>query len=347
MPTVSKRFGGKDIGLLSGRFRTARLQLTVIYVLILAAILALSSAIIYSAFSSQLEHRFRRLPPHLPPPIVEQFALNQQDVLADFTSSLLLVNSLLLVMIGVFSYWFAGRTLRPIQVSYNQQRQFLSDASHELRTPLAILHTDFENVLHQSRLSEDVREQYTSYTEEVDRMGRIVSDLLLLSRLDERAEEQEQRAYVALAPTIQHVIDRLRAIAEKQQISIDFQAPEKQIEAFANEPLLSHAIENVLKNAIGYTDAGGSVTVKLTSEQEYARIEIKDTGVGISKEHLAHLFDRFYRADASRSRISGGSGLGLAIVQSIMHRLHGSVSIASEVGVGTVVVLALRYVRTS
>lgn len=347
MRNVLRPFGVKDIGLLSGRFRTARAQLTFTYVVILAVILALSSAIIYSSFSSRLEHRFRGFPPHLPPQAIEQMQLRQQDVLADFTNSLLFVNGALLVLVGVFSYWFAGITLRPIQVAYNRQRQFLGNASHELRTPLAILRTDFENELGQRSITALQREQVESHVEEVDRMSRIVGDLLLLSRLDENGETPEERTYVNLTELIQRVVDRLQGIAKRQDVVLLFTPPEKQIEVLATEQLLSHALENVVKNAITYTNPNGSVTISATLEGEYARLLIVDTGIGMSAEQLERIFDRFYRVDASRSRQSGGSGLGLSIVQSIMHRLNGAVYVASVEEKGTTVTLALRYARAS
>lgn len=347
MQNVLQRFGAKDTGLLSGRFLSARRQLTFTYVFILATILALSSAIIYSEFSNRLDHRFRGMPPRIAPQIREEIQLRQQDVLSDFTNSLLLVNGALLIIVGVFSYWFAGITLRPIQVAYNRQRRFLGDASHELRTPLAILRTDLENELGQQSITSTQQEQVTSHLEEVDRMGRIVADLLLLSRLDEQGEMEEEQEQIDLSMLTKRVTDRLLGIAERHNIQLLFTSAEKQITVFTNEQLLSHAIENVVKNAISYTNPGGSVMVSLDMQGDFARILIKDTGIGMSAEQLEKIFDRFYRVDASRSRQLGGSGLGLSIVQSIMHRLHGEVRVDSVEKKGTVVTLLLRRSSSS
>lgn len=346
MQNVLKPFGGKDIGLLSGRFRTARAQLTLTYVLVLAAVLALSSAVIYTAFSSRLDQRFRGLPPRLIPRVTE-IELRQQDVLADFTSSLFLVNGALLVLLGMFSYWFAGITLRPIQIAYNRQRRFLGDASHELRTPLAILRTDFENELGSPKLTEEQREQVASHLEEVERMGHIVGDLLLLSRLDERKETQERYAYVNLSATIQRAVTRLQSVAERHQVTLTLIPSAVTIEALGEEKLFSQVIENVIKNAIIYNKAGGSVTITPVLEKDYVRVIIQDTGIGIDEADLERIFDRFYRADASRSRQTGGSGLGLSIVQSVMHRLDGAVHVTSKIGEGTNVILEFRHARAS
>lgn len=349
MQNVLKPFGARDIGLLSGRFKTARAQLTFIYVFVLGAVLLLSSTIIYSAFSMRLEHRFRGFPPRqmmiqkddevLPP--------RQQDVLDDFTNALLLVNGALLVLTGMFSYWFAGVTLRPIQVSYNRQRQFLGDASHELRTPLTILRTDFENALGVKTVSAQEREDLTSHLEEVDRMSKIVGDLLLLSRLDENAEAVEGQTSIDLSEFVEKSVARLEGIAQKQDVSLTFHPSAKKIEVLTQESLLSRALENVLKNAIMYNKSKGSVAVTVEAEREYAKIIVKDTGVGIPEADIEKIFDRFYRVDVSRSRQTGGSGLGLSIVYTIMQRLQGMIHVSSALGEGTTVVLGLRSARSS
>lgn len=349
MQNVLKPFGAKDTGLLSGRFKTARAQLTFIYVFILGAVLLLSSAIIYSAFSTRLEHRFRAFPPPRPnaAEVVEAIQLRQQDVLDDFTNALLLVNGALLVLTGIFSYWFAGITLQPIQTAYNRQRQFLGDASHELRTPLTILKTDFENALGGTSLSVPAREDMVSHLEEVDRMSKIVADLLLLSKMDEGVEPVEGQAAVNLGEFVGKAVERLQVIAKTQHVTLSFVPSDKRIEVTTKEPLLSRALENVIKNAIMYNVADGSVTVTIEAEKEYAKIIVKDTGVGIAEKDLERIFDRFYRVDASRSRQTGGSGLGLSIVYTIMERLQGMIHVSSALGKGTTVVLGLRSARAS
>lgn len=351
MQNASKPFGEKDIGLLSGRFEQARVRLTFIYVAILAVMLFSSSGSIYSAFSHLLQRRFAKFSiGPVPVRVVQENALSPraQDVLIDLKTSLLFVNGILLVVAGGCSYWLAGLTLKPIQAAYERQKRFLSDASHELRTPLAILRTDLEN---ESAATRDTQTQKrtASHLEEVARMSKLVHDLLTLSRLDEEEEKtSERRIPVSLAENIRASVERLKSTAEKHgvEIRIDESLPED-IRIDGDTELLVSALTNVLKNAIAYSERGGEVRIALETVGSLANIRITDNGIGIPAKDLERIFDRFYRADGSRSRQTGGSGLGLAIVRSIIERFGGSASIASEEGRGTTVTLTLPRSRSS
>jgi signal transduction histidine kinase len=178
-------------------------------------------------------------------------------------------------------------------------------------------------------------------------MNRIVSDLLTLSRMDEKGEAQRESAVSDLSEAIKETVNRLQAIAERQGITVNLPQTAEKIEVSANRELLEQALSNVIKNAIVYNKESGSVTIALQHEGGQAVISIADTGMGIPREDLDKIFDRFYRTDASRSRQTGGSGLGLAIVQSIMKQLKGSVHVESELGKGTTVTLRLPTSRAS
>ncbi len=343
MPEESKPFGEKVTGLLSGRFHDARLKLTAVYVVILAAILLISSSVIYSAFATQLLHRFNDVPPNilhlLPPP--GNVLPRREDVLSDLILTLLAVNGCLLAIAGTFSHWLAGLTLKPIQDAYDRQRRFLGDASHELRTPLAILRTDIENQMDSGTLTQNSREHAQSNLEEVERMGRIVNDLLALSHLDEAEETDVEIKSLDVWPTILKSVERLKPLAEQHRVSLVTAAPEQPCLAAANESKLALILDNVIKNAILYNTANGSVTVTAKSQEDAVSINIKDTGIGIDAENLQRVFERFYRVDKSRSRQTGGSGLGLSIAQAAAEQLHGRMEIQSEPGKGTAVSLFL------
>ncbi len=349
MQNVLKPFGEKDTGSLNGRFDRARVRLTLVYVAILAVILFLSSSSIYSAFSQRLERRFERFRARPQMMLLDgMIPPNPDDVRTDLINSLFLVNGLLLLAGGVFSYYLASVTLEPIQASYERQRRFLSDASHELRTPLAILQTDLENELRDIRLSVPAREQRTSNLDEVKRMGRIVGDLLMLSRADEGNVVQRNAAIINLGEFLQMSVSRMQGIAATHQISLSFNHLQNET-VFIQAPhdLLLQTLTNIIHNAIIYNKPGGGVSVAMASEEKRARVTITDTGIGISPEDLKNIFDRFYRVDKSRSRQSGGSGLGLAIVQSLMSQMNGSVNIESAPGKGTTVVLSFPLVHHS
>lgn len=340
--------GERAIVLLSGRFHSARVRLTGVYVALLALILFLSSGIIYSTFSNQLEHRFTGVPLRRDRPMVSQYLPPRpEEVRADLINALILVNGLLLFIGGIVSYWLAGVTLEPVQASYEEQRRFLSNASHELRTPLAILQTDLENELLEKDLSLASQEQIKSHLEEVERMSRMVTDLLTLSRFDERDLSRYESTTFDLYTAVQDSIERLHAIAARYQITLSLAPLKQPIEIYVNKELFLQALHNIVKNGIFYNKTGGTVNISLEAQGTRAKILVVDSGIGIAPDDLTHLFDRFYRVDKSRSRETGGSGLGLAIVQSIMTHLRGSIEIKSVVDEGTKVTLIIPRSRPS
>ncbi|GEM_PF-1358744 len=343
-----KPFGEKDIGLLSGHFRTARLRLTLIYTVILAVILLLSSGITHSAFANLLERRFRHLPARAQMVLAPNTISPQsQDVLDDLFRSLVFVNGSLLIIACMLSYGLAGITLRPIQAVYDRQKRFLSEASHELRTPLAILQMDLENELGESNVSPVLRERLQSHLEEVQRMGRLVGDLLSLSRLDEQTRAEVVLSAMSLRPIIQKVLERFQTMALEKNVTLFPLEAGEEILVRAHEDLLFQALSNVVKNAIIYNKPQGEVKVLLERKDDQVLIRIVDTGIGIAADDIQKLFDRFYRVDQSRTRQTGGSGLGLSIVQSVMHRLDGHTQVESVPGLGTAMILSLPAVRSS
>ncbi len=332
-----KLFGEKDIGLLSGRFSTARAKLTFMYVAILAILLTLSSSSIYSAFSSRLERRFERFRPRAPLILPEGIIPPSSDELrADLMYSLFLVNGILLFAGGAFSYFLAGITLAPIQQAYERQQRFLGDASHELRTPLAILQTDLENELHRSDLAPQAREQRQSNLEEVHHMSRLVSDVLALSRSDESEMPNLGLIKVDVVAFVRSLVKSLQSVAEAKlvQLAIESSSVESAY-VFANEDMLLQTLRNLIQNAIIYNVPQGQVQISIATEAKRVRITIVDTGIGISASDLDQIFERFYRVDKSRSRQTGGSGLGLSIVRAHLERMKGTLEIQSELGKGT------------
>lgn len=340
MRNAFKRFGARDTSSREDRFARTRLWLTLVYVAVLAVILLASGGITRVLFSQRLDHRLRD---DLPKEIVmvlpadieaRRLVTSPEEVRDDLRDTVLLVNGLLLVIAAALSYVLAGLTLRPIRNAYERQRQFLGDASHELRTPLAILRADLEN--ERERGGGEVR--IDSHLEEVERMSRIVGDLLTLSRLDEDAADANERM-LDLGDVAATAVERLRSIAERDGVAMTLERGAT-ARVNANEDLLLQALTNVIKNAIQYNARGGRVDVSLSVDGPTATVRVADTGAGIAPEDLARVFDRFYRADGSRSRKTGGSGLGLSIVRSIMRRIGGSVRAESTPGTGTTVTLS-------
>ena len=349
MRTVSKPSGEKATASIKDRFWSARTQLTLTYTAILAVILFVSSSFIYTAFSRQLMLRFERFPQGRPPAILQDGVIppRPEEVLRDLMDALTLVNGLLLVLASITSYWLAGATLEPIRKAYERQRRFLSDASHELRTPVAILHADLENTLPDKATPPSLREQARSHLEETQRMTQIIKDLLLLSHLDETPTKRESTQATDLIPLLESIAQRFQPLAKQRDITLSVTTQLTSCTLNIQTELLKQAIENLVKNAIAYNVPSGRVTITCEKDRSQARIEVRDTGIGIAKEHLDKVFDRFYRVDKSRSRETGGSGLGLSITHSIIQQFGGSIEIKSIFQKGTTVTILLPISRAS
>ena len=335
-----KQFGEKDTESLKGQFHLARMKLTVVYALLLAAILCFSSVVLFSTFTSRLdvhieEQRLRHT--EVSPPFLRDFPTQARD---DLSNSLIIVNGILLIGSAILSYWLAGLTLLPVQEAFEKQRRFLSDASHELRTPLTILQTDLENELEEKSLKGEQRARAVSQLEEVERMGGLVKDLLLLSRLDVQDGPSEKCALIDARFCAQVAVERFNNYAKKQHITLTYTADEAEVLVRVPKELLIQAVSNVVKNGIEYNTPNGSVEVNVVKQAHSHAIIIKDTGIGIAAHEVTHLFDRFFRVDKSRSRQLGGSGLGLSIVNSIVSLHGGTVDVQSVEAKGTTVTLS-------
>lgn len=205
-----------------------------------------------------------------------------------------------------------GRLRDSLQTS----RRFLADASHELRTPLTVIKGELQELAHESYLVQaQVRERVGSVLEEVARLEHLVSGLLVLSRLD-AGETQGNWIDVDLAELALSTAEQMRLMAEDRDVDIDLSGLHGAV-VWGDRGRLKQIIVNLLDNAIRFTPHGGQVSLRTASDDGGSVFEISDTGIGIPEASLPHVFDRFFRVDAARSREDGGAGLGLSIVRSI------------------------------
>jgi two-component system heavy metal sensor histidine kinase CusS len=220
-----------------------------------------------------------------------------------------------------------------LEDSFTRLSQFSADLAHELRTPIANIRGEGEVALTRVRTAEEYREVIESSVGECERLSGIVDNLLFLARA-EAAERHIQRTRFNGRPAVEKIAAFYEPIAEEHQTAINC-VGEGDIEA---EPMLfGRAVSNLVENALRFTPAGGTIQISIAAGAEHSQVSVKDTGCGIAPEHLPRVFDRFYRADSSRS--SEGSGLGLALVKSIMDLHGGSALVESEVDRGTTVTL--------
>ncbi len=230
-----------------------------------------------------------------------------------------------------------------LQTSENKRSQFVSDASHELKTPLASIKLLSDSILQNEMDPDTVREFVEDIGNEADRLNRMSQKLLTLSKIDSQPENRNEVCY--LTPTIERVIRMLSENAKRKDISVVLDlAEDSQIQIPEDD--LYQIIFNLVENGIKYNINGGQLVISLERRKYEISIRIADTGVGIPKEALDHIFERFYRVDKARSRSTGGSGLGLSIVRNMVEKNGGSIQVESTVGKGTVFYLQFPVIST-
>lgn len=223
-------------------------------------------------------------------------------------------------------------------ISENKRRQFVSDASHELKTPLASIKLLSDSILQYDMDMDTVREFAGDIGSEADRLNRMTSKLLALTK-DERNTVVEEAEIIYMSPTVERVVKMLSGIADQTKIKIH-------LDLDADTPILIQEDDlyqitfNLVENGIKYNIPGGSLFVSLHRQDDTMLLRVRDTGMGIPAESLSHIFERFYRVDKARSRQTGGSGLGLSIVRSMVERNNGEIHLESTLGQGTTFTVA-------
>jgi len=221
-----------------------------------------------------------------------------------------------------------------LEDAFNQVRQFTADASHELRTPLAILTGETQLALTDNLNSDETKQVFKSSLEELERMTKIVDNLLALSRFDSKDAVLEIQR-IDLSDLVIETCEQMRKATEAKHLDLVIDKIEP-LEMMGDGFRLRQVIRNLLDNAIKYTPEGGQIKVALeTNGSQTSHLTIADTGIGIPSEELTRIFDRFYRVDKARSRELGGSGLGLSIVKRVVEAHDGTIVIDSQPGVGT------------
>ncbi len=227
-----------------------------------------------------------------------------------------------------------------LQESEASQRQFVSDASHELKTPLASIKLLSDSILQNDMDADTMREFVSDIGNESDRLTRMTQKLLTLSKAD--AQTVCDHEVVDLAETVRRVFRMLVPLADKTEIQLTANL-DRGCYVLSMEDDVYQIIFNLVENGIKYNHPGGSVHVTARHSQEEAELFVEDTGMGIPKDAMEHIFERFYRVDKARSRQAGGSGLGLSIVHELVERNLGSIEVASEEGKGTRFTVRLAY----
>lgn len=221
--------------------------------------------------------------------------------------------------------------LDKIETSFEKEKQFTSDASHELRTPVAVINSECEYVLECATNLEDAKESVISIKRQSDKMSKLISELLTISRMD-RENLKINFEDVDVSELLNFVCD------EQEEIQVGTTTLHRNIPSGiyikADQMLIARMLINLISNAYTYGKENGNVWVLLTKEENYAVFEIKDDGIGVAKEDLAKIWERFYRGDKSRAN-GENMGLGLSIVKWVVEHHNGLISINSKPGEGT------------
>lgn len=250
------------------------------------------------------------------------------------------VNIVILIFSGICGYVLAGRTLDPIQQMVEEQNRFISDASHELRTPLTSLKTAMEVSLRDKNLSLNAAKfLITESIEEVNRLQSLSEGLLQLTQYQTPINNLKLEK-VALIYVIKEAIRKIAPLAKQKRITIINKT--KKIDIKGNRYGLIDLFVILLDNAVKYSKTNTMIIITSQKTDGSILISIKDQGIGINKKDLSHIFDRFYRADTSRTKMSaGGYGLGLSIAKKIIDAHKGIINVESTPKKGSIFTVRL------
>lgn len=325
-------------------FSSATIRLTAWYMLILTLLSLLFSGIVYNIAANEL-HR------PVGPKEQGQFAYYSYGVLDDFedwretreregktrlVTSLVIFNIAVIATGGLASYYLAKRTLQPIEDALEAQTRFSSDAAHELRTPLAVMQSEIEVGLRGKTSPKEQQALLESTLDEVNRLRLLTDRLLLLSNF-----KTLEVTPTALDDVATEAINRVIPLAQAKHIGIDSTVGKQK--ATANAEVLTDTLVVLLDNAIKYSPKKSTVTISAKKQGKYILLEVTDTGHGIDEKDLPHIFERFYRADTSRSKMHvEGHGLGLSIAKRSVEAMGGTISVASKPDKGTTFTVRLQ-----
>jgi len=221
------------------------------------------------------------------------------------------------------------------------RREFVANVSHELRTPLSIFHGYLENLRDDPSMPRKAQaEVFEILAKHSLRLNALLEDLLILARLESR-QERIKPEEIAVAPFLREVGADWQSKIARKKLKLTIEAAADLPPLFADPLRLDQVLNNLLENAVKYTEAGGQIRVVAALTGGQIELRVEDTGLGIPPSDLPHIFERFYRADKARTREHGGTGLGLSIVKHITQIHGGTVTAESKYGVGTAIIVRL------
>ena len=335
MITTLKRFAASATPSKQSEFSRATWKLTSYYVVSTFFILLVSSTLILVLFAPP-ESRLT-----FEPEIDEALIAHNEWSLFEFREHLVAVlaitDLLILIVVTIFAYFFAKRTLLPIEAVYERQKKFMSDVAHELRTPLSVMRAGSDVVLSNERSPADYREYIQDVQDETARLANLTNQLLLLLRGEN--DVNLTKTEIDLAVLARHEIERFKPYATEHAVSLTIET-QGSVKLSADKERLVQLLQNLIKNAIDYNKAGGTVTVSVHDNGPEVTLTVSDTGCGIDETAQKHIFERFYKSDSARTHTTqSGAGLGLSIVKEIVTLHQGTIAVHSTPGSGTTITI--------
>ncbi len=322
------------------------LRLTLFYVLIVMFISIVFSVVIYNISSNEIEaglgrqtrvlRSFSTTTIILPRPLqdIEQIRVTQIDESqASLRTDLIYLNLIILILSSGLCYFLAKWTMRPIEETLLAQNCFTADASHELRTPLTAMKTEVEVALRDENMNlPEAKSLLRSNLEEIAKLESLSNALLKVARSQETVKANFEK--VSLPDLVTEAYEKIEVLAKKK--SVIFATHMAPLEIMGDKRSLKELFVILLDNAVKYSGDKSKVTIAVTQEKKHAIISVKDHGIGIKASDLPYIFNRFYRADNSRSKEKvGGYGLGLSIARNIAEMHDGAIAVESKPGQGS------------
>lgn len=330
-------------------FRSASLRLTLWYLAIIMALSLLFSVVLYQVSTKEFQRELSRLSsmqnsPLFVPRGFAQFQNQRLEQIAEskrrIYMNLIYFNFIILVGGGAVSYFLAKRTLEPIEQALEAQNRFTADASHELRTPLTAMKTELEVALRDKNLTfEESKALHKSNLEEVEKLEDLANSLLALAQ-SQNGVNSEVFETSDIQEVIHDAVRKIEPMAKTKAITIQTDLQKTMLEG--DKRSLTELVTILLDNAVKYSPEKTTVTISNTIESKKSVIVVTDQGIGIRSVELPHIFDRFYRADQSRSKQNtNGYGLGLSIAKKIVDTHKGAITVESTSGKGTTFTVTL------
>jgi len=317
------------------KFKKAVISLTIYYTIGVFVVLIISNLMVYGLFSNNIdiwnhentEISFSQEKPE------EQLEEDQVKEIQDSLINILIISDILILLITlILSYLSARKTLAPLEEAYKKQMRFVSDAAHELRTPLAVMRAGSEVILRKERIESEYKKFIEESLDEVKRLTTLSNDLLFLAHNDKK--KNILMSEISFSEICEKQIEKMLAYASVKNIVLKNDI-DKNLIIKGNKDDLIRLVINLLKNAIDYNKPEGIVTLSLKRINNEIILSIIDTGIGIKKENISQIFERFYKVDKSRKQNSSSTGLGLSIVKEIVYEHSGLIKVDSTIDKGT------------